>query len=143
MSSSEAHEIDEAFEAAVVASDGNVKASHKRTREAHRKITAALKKPKGAAFPFHEPVEVLHCCIQAAAAVAGCTAPDFNLESDPRQLYMWMAKTMIEYGKECREEGARLERDDSGPRLPPNLSAPMLECVMKMTELLNTTTANS
>ena len=133
-----AHEIDEAFEAAVVASDQNIRASHKRTREAHFKTIGLLKKPKGAAFPFHEPVEVLHCCMQAAAAVAGSTAPDFDLGSDPRQVYMWMAKTMIDYGNECREEGVRLERDASEPRLHPQLSGPMLDCVTKMTELLST-----
>jgi len=133
-----AHEIDEAFEAAVLASDHNIRTSHKRTREAHLKTVGLLKKPRGQAFPFHEPVDVLHCCIQAAAAVAGSTAPEFDLESDPRQVYMWMAKTMIDYGNECREEGVRLERDASEPRLHPQLSGPMLECVTKMTELLST-----
>lgn len=133
-----AHEIDEAFEAAVLASDHNIRISHKRTREAHFKTVGLLKKPRGQAFPFHEPVDVLHCCMQAAAAVAGSTAPEFDLESDPRQVYMWMAKTMIDYGNECREEGVRLERDASEPRLHPQLSGPMLDCVTKMTELLST-----
>ena len=132
------HELDEAFEAAVLASDQSIRASHKRTREAHCKTLHVLKKPKGAAYPFHDPVDVLNCCMQAAAAVAGCTAPDFDLGSDPRQVYMWMAKTMIDYGNECREEGSRLERDASEPRLQPHLAGPMLKCVMKMTELLST-----
>lgn len=127
---------DLAFEVAVLSSDKVLRVSHKRTRQQHQRVTALLKKQKGMAFPFHEPVDVLNGCLAAAAAVTGATAPNFNLESDPRQVYFWVAKTLINYGKECREEGTHLQQQNR-LLLPPQLAKSMLDCTTKMNTLLS------
>ena len=121
-----------------MASDQTTLKSHKRSRQTLLMTQRALKKPKGAPYPQHEPWQVVHYAIKAAAAVAGVSAPGFNDDSDPRQVYLWMCKTVIEYGKEREEEGARMVRDSTGPRLGRELHGPALKLMGQLNDLLST-----
>lgn len=126
------------FRDAILASDQTTRSLYKRTRETRIETRRVLQKPKsGCEFPFHDPRDTLRAALEGAAAVAGTTAPEFELESDPRQVYLWLVKTVIKYGDECREEGRRLERDGSEPRIRKEAALEALTLMSKLNTLLS------
>ena len=124
------------FESTLRAADESIRSSHKRVRKEMAHAKKVLQKPRQVSVVDQDPEHTLKYALTAVAAVAGTEAPKFNLDSDARQIYMWVVKTLVHYGNECRDEGSRLERGNAEPRLPPAAALEALTLMGSLNELL-------
>lgn len=118
--------------------DETARLMHVRTRAARAEAKRVLKRPKGAAFPFHDPASTLHSALQAVENVTGAKAPDFTLESDPRQIFLWTTRALLAFGDARYEEGRRTEREGAEPRIRPDAALEALTLMTKLNDLLTT-----
>jgi hypothetical protein len=126
------------FESTLLVADESIRSSHKRARQVMVHAKKVLQKPGQVSVVDQDPEHTLKYALTAVAAVAGTDAPKFNLDSDARQIYMWVVKTLSHYGDECREEGARLERDGAEPRIPTATALEALKLMSNLNDLLST-----
>lgn len=128
---------DQEFEAALLAADTAISGSLKRLRETRGRTAQLLKKPTSDRFPFNDEIDVLNASLEAVQAVTGTLAPNFDLKSDPRCVFVNVRDTIIAYGDECRQEGRSLERTNSEPRVRPELGLEMLKCISHLNSMLS------
>ena len=126
------------FESTLFEADQSIRFSHRRARHDQLHARKVLRKPRQVSVVDQDPEHTLRYALTAVSAVAGTAAPEFTLDSDARQIYMWVVKTLQSYGDECREEGARLERDGAEPRLPLSAATEALNLMSNLNELLST-----
>ena len=80
------------FESTLFEADQSIRFSHRRARHTQLHARKVLQKPRQVSVVDQEPEHTLRYALTAVAAVAGTAAPDFTLDSDARQIYMWVVK---------------------------------------------------
>jgi len=134
----EANRWAELTEASILAADERIRAGQKRIRSADIEARAGRRRVIQDGV-FHDEEEALKAAVEAVVALCGAHArpPEwFNTRCSPQSIYKWFVDRIVDYGEECRREGAMLQADVEAPRVPPEHAVAALRLMNRLHTML-------
>ena len=124
------------FDYAISQIDDANRRAWKRARAQEIESHNLTRLPPGESYPWSAPEDTLEAAVVAVSRATGRAAPPLRLDSNPDEIYCWVANAILAFGAEQREEGREMERASIGLPFSRRNAERAFELMTTLNELL-------